>query len=276
MTYADLMIAVSLTRSNRAPCDAAIHLATRFGAGVIGVAVGRPIHVVLPDYPVPAGIFDEDRRQIDKALHAAETEFRSALEGKVKRLEWRACTTMAGLADHLVNEARSADLIIVLADRTAASIDSTRQVDLPSLVMQSAKPVLLIPSTSAKVTFNHILVAWKESREAQRAIAASLPLLKNATQVSLVSVAQKDELVAARNQTAEVALWLGHHGIQSHVKAVESHHTHARALDAIADELKADVIVAGAYGHNRQGQWVLGGVTSDLLLSSRRCSLLSP
>jgi nucleotide-binding universal stress UspA family protein len=56
---------------------------------------------------------------------------------------------------------------------------------------------------------------------------------------------------------------------------VESRGTHAHTLEDVADELKADLIVAGAYGYARQGQWVLGGVTSHLLLSSRRCSLLS-
>jgi nucleotide-binding universal stress UspA family protein len=43
----------------------------------------------------------------------------------------------------------------------------------------------------------------------------------------------------------------------------------------MADEQKADLIVAGAYGHSRSREWVLGGVTSDLLLRANRCSLLS-
>jgi nucleotide-binding universal stress UspA family protein len=46
-------------------------------------------------------------------------------------------------------------------------------------------------------------------------------------------------------------------------------------LAVIADEHKADLVVAGAYGHSRLGEWVLGGVTIDLLLRTDRCSLLS-
>jgi nucleotide-binding universal stress UspA family protein len=231
--------------------------------------------MVFSDYPLPAGIFDEDRKQIDRALYAAETEFRSALEGKAKRLEWRASTTTAGLADHLAREARSADLVIAPADQATTGFDSTRQPDLPSLVMQCAKPVLVIPSTAAATTFHHVLVAWKDSREAQRAIVDSLPFLIQGTQVSLVAIAPKEDLADIKSQLAEIALWLGHHGVQSRLKLVESQGTHAHALETVADELKADLIVAGAYGHNRQGQWVLGGVTNHLLLSSRRCSLLS-
>jgi nucleotide-binding universal stress UspA family protein len=37
----------------------------------------------------------------------------------------------------------------------------------------------------------------------------------------------------------------------------------------------ADLIVAGAYGHSRLGEWAFGGVTRDLLTSSPVCCLLS-
>jgi nucleotide-binding universal stress UspA family protein len=266
---------MSLTSSNKGLCETAIHLATRFGAGVIGVAACRPVHAVCSEYLAPVAIFDEDRKQTEKALRLAETEFRNALQSRVKRFDWRSCTTMADLADHLAREARSADLLIVQADRSITAPDSTRHVDVRSLTMQSARPVLVIPSTAGATTFDRVLVAWKESREAQRAIADSFPFLIQARQVSLVAIVAKEELAAARSQLAEIALWLGHHGIQAATKAVEAHGTHARTLDAVAEELEADLIVAGAYGHSRQGQWVLGGVTSDLLLVSRRCSLLS-
>jgi nucleotide-binding universal stress UspA family protein len=47
----------------------------------------------------------------------------------------------------------------------------------------------------------------------------------------------------------------------------------------IADELlrfaKVEMLVAGAYGHSRLGEWVFGGVTRDLLRHSPICSLFS-
>jgi nucleotide-binding universal stress UspA family protein len=52
--------------------------------------------------------------------------------------------------------------------------------------------------------------------------------------------------------------------------------------DAVADELlraanaeEADLIVAGAYGHNRMREWMLGGVTRNLLERSPICCLLA-
>jgi nucleotide-binding universal stress UspA family protein len=38
---------------------------------------------------------------------------------------------------------------------------------------------------------------------------------------------------------------------------------------------KADLIVAGGYGHSRLGEWIFGGVTHHLLASSPVCCLLS-
>jgi nucleotide-binding universal stress UspA family protein len=35
------------------------------------------------------------------------------------------------------------------------------------------------------------------------------------------------------------------------------------------------MVVAGAYGHSRLREWVLGGVTRDLLLRGEKFSLLS-
>lgn len=46
-------------------------------------------------------------------------------------------------------------------------------------------------------------------------------------------------------------------------------------LHTVAQERNAGVIVAGAYGHSRVREWVLGGVTRDLLLRGGRCALVS-
>ena len=38
---------------------------------------------------------------------------------------------------------------------------------------------------------------------------------------------------------------------------------------------KADLIVAGGYGHSRLGEWIFGGVTHELLATSPMCCMLS-
>ena len=49
----------------------------------------------------------------------------------------------------------------------------------------------------------------------------------------------------------------------------------ADQLMGVAKSEGADLIVAGAYGHTRLGEWVFGGVTRDLLQRSDICCLFS-
>jgi nucleotide-binding universal stress UspA family protein len=72
-----------------------------------------------------------------------------------------------------------------------------------------------------------------------------------------------------------VAVWLGRHGVIARQVAVPSRGDDANALCALAQDIGAELTVAGAYGHGRLREWVLGGVTKDLLLSKDRYSLLS-
>jgi len=49
----------------------------------------------------------------------------------------------------------------------------------------------------------------------------------------------------------------------------------ADALIDVAQKDGADLIVAGAYGQSRLGEWVFGGVTRDLLSACPVCCLLA-
>ena len=58
------------------------------------------------------------------------------------------------------------------------------------------------------------------------------------------------------------------HGTNLRGNAVEQ-------LTSHASDIGADIIVAGAYGHTRLREWMLGGVTRDLITISKVCSVLS-
>ena len=49
----------------------------------------------------------------------------------------------------------------------------------------------------------------------------------------------------------------------------------AAQLIRVAQEERADLLVAGAYGHSRLGEWIFGGMTRDLLSTSPICCLMS-
>ena len=119
------------------------------------------------------------------------------------------------------------------------------------------------------------VVGWKDTRETRRAAFDALPLLKKAAHVAVVEIAAEEELAAAGTHLDDVVGWLKRHGVVVVSLAAPSTGDDATQLNAIAEEHGADVIVAGAYGHSRLREWVLGGVTRDLLLRADRCSLVS-
>jgi len=274
MTYATLLVSLILGRPNTRLLEITGRLVEKFDAGVIGFGACRPIHAICRDYAVPAALFEEDRKQIARQLQAAEAEFRVAMTKTRRQVEWRGRTSTLPLAEHLAHEARAADLLVVGIEKTEAAPDVTREPDICDLVMQVGRPVLVVPAVAPVSKFERVVVAWKDAREAQRAIVDSLPFLSKASRVTAVEIVAEESLAEARSRLTEVVTWLAHHGIVAEAKAVPSTTANALQLDAIAGELEADLIVAGAYGYSRQREWVLGGITSELLAGDR-CALVA-
>jgi nucleotide-binding universal stress UspA family protein len=80
----------------------------------------------------------------------------------------------------------------------------------------------------------------------------------------------------AQRALRDVAGYLARHGIKvvaERVRPVDG--TAFNTLLRLVEEQSVDLIVAGAYGHSRLGEWVFGGMTQDLLTKSPVCCLLS-
>ena len=274
MTYGTLMVHLELGRSNAGLLQIAGDLAERFHASVIGIAACQPMQIVYGDGFISGDIYEQDRQELDKEMKAAEAEFRSALQTRAATLEWRSTVMFTLLSDYLAREARSADLVIT-GIASGDLFDSSRSVNTGDLVMRAGRPVLVVPAAAGKVRIDRVVVGWKDTREARRAVSDALPLLKGASHVAVVEIAVEEGLAAARTQIEDVAGWLNRHGIKAECLTSPSTGDDATALYAMAQDQGADVIVAGAYGHSRLREWALGGVTRDLLLRANWCSLLS-
>ncbi len=280
MTYASLMVQLELGQTNAGVLRVAVDLARMFDAHVTGLAVRRPIEVgygdgfIYGDAIVAAGFVDQGKAELDAEAKAAEAAFQTAFADRPTRIDWRSITTFANLADLVAAESCAADIVIT---HMAAGelLDATRRVDTGDLVMQSGRPVLIVPPEAAGLTLDHVMLAWKDSRETRKAAAAALPMLKKATQVTLVGLAAADAMPATVARLKQVIAWLGHHGIAAKKLAVEATGDDAAQLAALAHDHAADLIVAGAYGHSRLREWALGGVTRDLLMRNTRCALVT-
>ncbi len=274
MTYATLMVHLEIGRSNGALLQIAGNLAQRFHAGVIGIAACQPLQIVYGDGFITGDLIEEDRNEMARELQKAEADFRSALEARAASIEWRSTVLLAALSDYLAREARGADLVIT-GVASGNVLDAPRAANTSDLVMQVGRPVLIVPGSTDNVELNRVVVGWKDTRETRRAVYDALPVLKMATHVAVVEICDEEDLAPARMRLNDVVAWLGRHGVVAQLFALPSSGTDTAQLYAIAEEQNADVIVAGAYGHSRLREWVLGGVTRDLLLNARRCSFVS-
>jgi nucleotide-binding universal stress UspA family protein len=274
MTYATLMVHLELGRSNANVLNVVGDLAARFNAGVIGIAACQSMPMVYGEGYVSAELIEQDLLGMQRELQKAEAELRDVLAGRVATLEWRSTAMFASISDYLAREARSADLVVTGTGQ-GDLFDASRALNVGDLLMNAGRPVLIVPAAVATLQPNSVVVAWKDTREARRAVCDALPLLRVAHEVCVVEVVAEGDAPSARLRVADVAAWLQRHGVQATSLAAHSAADNATTLYSVAQERLADVIVAGAYGHSRLREWALGGMTRDLVNPTQRCSLVS-
>lgn len=275
MDYKTLLVHLDLNSDNAGLLNVTAELAERFGARVVGIAAAHPIQPLVDEGFVMPDISTYDHAEIKRELSACRQQFEAALKGRARETAWRSAITFRSLAAYIADEARCADLIITPPDLGVALLDNSRRVDIGDLAFRAGRPVLIVPRGTKSLPFQQVFLAWKDGREARRAAADGLPLLKAAGHAIVLEVTSEDQAPAAEPHVRDVAAWLGQHGVRATPMAVGTKRLEAGYLHAELLDRKCDLLVAGAYGHNRLGEWIFGGVTQDVLLDPNFCVLLS-
>lgn len=168
----------------------------------------------------------------------------------------------------LASEARQSDLFV--GTRPYGDPGTDQWIE-EAVLFQSGRPCLFVPpSFQGHSTYDNVLVAWKNTREAARAVAHAMPLLKKAKSVVVAIV--DEELGAAEEQRRapdeDIGRYLSRHGIRAEVHIIDGWTSTGPAVRNEAVRTAADLIVMGAYGHSRLREWMLGGATRDVLNSA--------
>ena len=275
MTYATVMVSMALDRSNDARLEIAGQLAERFGAHVIGVTAAEfspPLY--FTDGEQAQKVLDEGQVAIMNRVAEVEAQFRAAMQRRAATVEWRSAEDFP--TRFIVQQARAADIIIVGEDGRDALFDPFMQANPSDLVMQTGRPLLVVPETSNWLDLRNVLIAWKDTQEARRAVADALPMLRKAKDVIVAEIVEDESgRSAALSEVKDVVAWLSRHGVVASGQVPDECGHAAAQLGRIASEAGAGLVVAGAYGHSRLREWVLGGVTKELINPSKRSSLLS-
>lgn len=269
MHYANILVSVDLGDGAPDRIRLAAHLARRFEAALTGAAAHPP--------PVPMLVHDisdneleeeHDRQEVREILERAEERFLRYTDNGI-RADW--CSKFAEPIAHLIGQARAADLIVVGHPGINDEDPHGLGVSPGPVLMEASRPVLVVPPLVEDLTGARIVVAWKDSPEARRAVSGALGFIQRSDEVFVVSVGED-----ARFQGADdVAAHLARHGA-----SVRAHHLKAAFGEAdeilrFAAKQDADLVVMGAYGRSRLREWVFGGVTRDILQRSPVCSLMS-
>jgi nucleotide-binding universal stress UspA family protein len=273
MTYATAMVSLSVDRPNEALLEVTGQLAGQLSARVIGISAAMFSPPLYFMGEAGQNLIDEGEAAVRKRMTELEGQFRAAMHGRVKEIEWRSALELP--ARYVARQSRAADLVIVGGDGNAI-LDPFAGAGPSDLVMQAARPLLVVPEAVKWLDLRSALIAWKDCPEARRAVADALPLLAKAKEVTVAGIAEEDGGQAAvRQQAEDVAGWLSRHGIMARVQVPERSGNAVAQLERIASDTGAGVVVAGAYGRSRFREWVLGGVTQHLIGQRVRCALLS-
>jgi nucleotide-binding universal stress UspA family protein len=266
MTIAAIMVTVNFDPASKARISLAADLARRFGSLLIGVA-GWP----LIKRPVETLSDNELAERASSELRSLGEGFRKIAEEVAVRVEWR--SSMDFPREVIPKEARAADLLVI--GQSMLPGDVIHSYDPGTIILAAGRPVLVVPPGIDRLEFSRVLVAWKDTREARRAIRDALPFLKLADEVS-IAVAKTPGAEDADAQIADVAKYLERHDVRvaQQIATVASEHEEVLLLD-LARQHGVNLIVAGAYGRTRLSEWIFGGVTRNLLLKSSIPCLLS-
>ena len=168
-------------------------------------------------------------------------------------------------AEQALPHAFVADLIV--HGRTAQPQDAERSL-FAALLLSSGRPLLLVPPGEPPTAFERIVVAWKPTREAARALHDALPLLQRARSIDLLTVGSSPDAAEGPSRDHEQAdalvTHLALHGVTATASRVGRGDGTSRAILAFARERGAELIVAGGYGRSRVSEQVFGGVTRVL------------
>jgi nucleotide-binding universal stress UspA family protein len=273
MKYKTIMVSLALDTPNDACLAVAGDIAERFEARVIGVAASDlrgPLYFEEGEYA--QNLIRQEESAIRRRLSELEAKFRGSVQKRAKSVEWR--STLAMPANYLVLQSRAADILVVGA-RTEAIVDLSVAVDPADVLMRAGRPMVVVPPTAQWLDLRSVLVAWKDVKEARRAVLDALPILATAKDVTIAEIPEEGSArVDALSHVEDVAAWLRGHGIVASVVASEPTADVPGQLDWIAANAGAGMVIAGAYGHSRLREWALGGVTRHVITSSR-CALLS-
>ncbi len=276
MALKDLLVYLDETQGALLRLRLAADLAHRHGSRLTALFLREwtPEQLAQRQAAELAGQSFKDVQQLDRSVEASIDVTADRLRTELERLasdhglvtEWR--SVGGEPREVLPQHARYADLTVLDVNTPSASTAAGYRFS-EEMLFVAGRPVLFVPAWGDFHTLGrHVAIAWNSSRPAARSVHDALPIIEEAEEVTVLAINPPD--------------FIGRHGalpLRELIEHLGRHGARARALEVegipaghIGDELQArsralgaDLLVAGAYGHSRLREILMGGVTRDLL-----------
>lgn len=275
-----LLVPVANRPEAKGAIKVAFGLAQRHAANVIGCHL-RPHRDDSKDYQLKGlplfGAADEaamqelSRKGTAAGVRAAATLFAAGAAAadftmsKGPRLNKHGLAIwqeLVGTPDRLMSiHGPLADLTVVSRPKSQGRL---ARVFLSAALLQSGRPVLVLPQQQAKIPGERITIAWNQSAEVCRAVAACMPLLAAAEQVSVVACGSEDRRGPKSKQLFE---YLKYWGIKASVTRTKGR-DEAKELLKFYKDSRSDLLLMGAYTRSRLRGLAWGGMTEQVLWHS--------
>jgi nucleotide-binding universal stress UspA family protein len=272
MSLESLLVYLEADREQTNLVRIAADIAAQHGSSITGLsALGIRPPFVANGIAVDVG-GEAEIDQMKLSLATREAWFRHVAKEKGRSVEWR--SGFESPTQRLIHDAACADLVIMSAVREIG--DVYRRPDIGEVILRAGRPILVVPDSADTLKADRVVLGWKNTREARRVLLDAMPFLARASEVTIVEICEHADSEAALAEAAAVRRYLDKHQIKGSYEFIaRPTGPVGQQLVAIAHQIKADLIVSGAYGHTRLGEWIFGGATHELLSGSDVCCLMS-
>jgi nucleotide-binding universal stress UspA family protein len=140
---------------------------------------------------------------------------------------------------------------------------------METVLLETGRPLLIAPAIARPSIGRHIAIAWKDSAEAARAVAAAMPLLPLAETVTIFAVQETSDTHNDSDAGTRLRNALSWHNSATILRSVpRTNHDPVEVLLSLVEADGADLLVMGGYSHSRLREAMFGGFTRRVLLAA--------
>jgi nucleotide-binding universal stress UspA family protein len=256
-------------------------LAKKFAAHLTALHVEPDPGDLIASMPIDVGGGAYFMEELTKSIQASSDAHRDAAKRAFS--EWRTAAGIPETANPGDSPAESARLILavgaeqaevraraLVSDLVVLGVGPRDEVEaglvLEVALLASGRPILALPpKLVTPAPGAPVAIAWNDSAESARALAAALPVIADAKEVLVLHAGSTLD----PGRLERVNAYLAWHGITSRREELGEEDSAGVLIADRAAEIGASLLVMGAYTHSRARELVFGGVTRHMLQAAQ-------